>query len=105
MPVITPDREKIVPVEFAGSGVAEEGFEAVVHVLLDVTVKEGEAGLVGGEIHGGAAVIGDDYGVLDDTGSLFAVDIDDFETVAMEVKRVSVVGLIAEDDAVARAFF
>ncbi len=48
------------------SGVAEEGFETVIHVLLDVAVEEGEAGLVGGEVYGGAAVIGDDYGVLDD---------------------------------------
>ena len=31
-------------------GVAEEGFEAVVHVWLDVAVEEGEAGLVGGEL-------------------------------------------------------
>jgi hypothetical protein len=31
------------------SGVAEEGFEAEVHVLLDVAVEESEAGLVGGE--------------------------------------------------------
>ena len=47
-------------------GVAEEGFETVVHVLLDVAVKQGETGLIGGEVHGGAAVIGDDYRVLDD---------------------------------------
>ncbi len=26
---------------FAASGVAEEGFEAVIHVLLDVAVEEG----------------------------------------------------------------
>ena len=38
------------------SGVAEEGFEAVVHVGLDVAVEEGEAGLVGGELDGGAAI-------------------------------------------------
>ena len=33
----------------SGSGVAEEGFEAVVHVGLDVAVEEGEAELVGSE--------------------------------------------------------
>ena len=39
-----------------GSGVAEEGFEAAIHVLLDV--EEGEAWLVGGEVDGGASVVG-----------------------------------------------
>ena len=38
--------------ENAWLGVAEERFEAVVHVLLDVAVKEGEARLVGGEVDG-----------------------------------------------------
>jgi hypothetical protein len=47
-------------------GVAEEGLEAVIHVLLDVAVKQSEAGLIGGEVDGGAAEIGDDYRVLDD---------------------------------------
>ena len=38
--------------------VAEEGFEAVVHVGLDVAVEEGEAGLVGGELRGGYYIAG-----------------------------------------------
>ena len=88
-----------------GSGVAEEGFEAVVHVLLDVAVEEGEAGLVGGEVYGGAAVVGDDDGVLDDAGGFFAVDVDEFELVAVEVEGVGVVGAVAEDEAVACAWF
>ena len=87
-----------------GLGVAEEGFETVVHVRLDVTVKESEAGLIGGEVDAGAAVIGDDYRVLDDARSFFAVDIDQLEAVAMQVKRVTIVGTVAEDEAVALAF-
>ncbi len=78
------------------SGVAEEGFEAVVHVGLDVAVEEGEAGLVGGEVYGGAAVEGDDYGVLDDAGGGFAVEVDELELVAVEMEGVGVVGAVAE---------
>ena len=85
------------------SGVAEEGFEAVVHVGLDVAVEEGEAGLVGGEVDGGAAVEGDDDGVLDDAGGGFAVEVDELELVAVEVEGVGVVGAVAEDEAVALA--
>ena len=58
------------------SGVAEEGFEAVVHMGLHVAVEECEAGLVGGEAYGGAAVEGDYYCVLDDAGGGFAVEVD-----------------------------
>jgi hypothetical protein len=65
MPATNPNRRKM-PAKFDSLRVAEEGFEAVVHVLLDVTVEEGEAGLIGGEVDGGATVIGDDYRVLDD---------------------------------------
>src|SRR5580704_6382736 len=82
-------------------GVAEEGFEAVVHVGLDVAVEEGEAGLVGGEVYGGAAVEGDDYGVLDDAGGGGSVVIDQLELVAVQVEGVGVVGEVAEDEAVA----
>ena len=56
------------------SGVTKECFEAVVHMLLDVAVKEGEAGLIGGEVDDGAAVVRNDYCVLDDAGGLFPVD-------------------------------
>ena len=85
------------------SGVAEEGFEAVVHVLLDVAVEEGEAGLVGGEVDDGAAVVGDDDGVLDDAGGFLAVDLDQLPQVAVQVQGVGVVGAVAEDEPVARA--
>lgn len=35
-------------------------------MLLDVAVEEGEAGLVGGEVYGGATVVGDHDGVFDE---------------------------------------
>jgi len=44
-------------------------------VLLDVAVEEREAGLIGGEVDDGAAVVGDDYGVLVDAGGLLFVDL------------------------------
>ena len=72
-------------------------------MLLDVAVEEGEAGLVGGEVDAGSAVVGDDYGVLDDAGGLVAVDLGEFELVTVEMHGVGVVGAVAEDEAVARA--
>ena len=69
-----------------GSAIAEEGLEAVVHVGLDVAVEEGQAGLVGGELDGGAAVQGDDYRIFDDAGGELAVDIDEFPLVAVEMQ-------------------
>ena len=59
-----------------GYAIAEEGFEAVVHVGLDVAVEEGEAGLVGGKLDGRAAVKWDDDDVLDDAGGGLAVEVD-----------------------------
>ena len=87
--------------ESSASSVAEEGFEAVVHVLLDVAVEEGEAGLVGGEVDDGAAVVGDDDGVLDDAGGFGSVDFDEFELVAVQMEGMGVVGAVAKDEAVA----
>jgi hypothetical protein len=54
-------------------------------VGLDVAVEEGEAGLVGGELDGGAAVEGHDDGVLDEAAGGLAVEVDEFELVAMQV--------------------
>ena len=65
------------------SGITEERFEAEVHMLLDVAVEEGEAGLVGGEVDAGSAVVRDYYGVLDDAGGFAAVDLGEFELVAV----------------------
>src|SRR6266700_3655922 len=85
------------------SGVTEECFEAVVHVLLDVAVEEGEAGLIGGEVDYGAPVVGDDYGVLDDASGLFPVDLDQLPQMPVQVHGVGVVGAVAHHESVARA--
>ena len=69
--------KETLPVSNA-SGVTEECFESVVHVLLDVAVEEGEAGLVGGEVDDGAAEVGDYYGVLDDAGGFLSVNFGEF---------------------------
>ena len=76
--------------------IAEQGFKAVVHVGLDVAVEQAEAGLIGGEFNGGAAIEGDDYGVLDEAGRGFSVEIYEFELVAVQMQRMSVVGTVAE---------
>jgi hypothetical protein len=38
-------------------GVAKQRLEAVIHVLLNVTVEQGQAWLVGDKVHHGAAVV------------------------------------------------
>ena len=48
----------------------------------------GPAGLVGGELDGGAAVEGHDDGVLDEAAGGLAVEVDEFELVAMQVHGV-----------------
>ena len=69
---------------------------------LDVAVEEGQAGLVGGELDGGAAVEGDDHGVFDDAGGGLAVDIDEFPLVTVQVEGVGVVGAVVKGEAVTR---
>jgi hypothetical protein len=68
-----------VVVRMHGSRVTEESFEAEVHVVLDVAVEEAEAGLVRGELDGGAAIEGDHYGVLDQARCGLAVNVDQLE--------------------------
>ena len=46
--------------------IAEERFEAVVHVLLNVAMEERETRLIGGEVDHGAAVVGHNHGVFDE---------------------------------------
>src|SRR6185312_12461342 len=57
----------------------QQGFEAVVHVQLDVAVEQRGAGLVGGEIHRGTTVGGHDDRVLEDARGHAAVDLGDLE--------------------------
>ena len=64
-------------------------------------MEESEAGLICGEFDCGATVERDDYGVLDEAGGRFSVEVDQFQLVAMEVQWVCVVGAVAEGEAVA----
>jgi hypothetical protein len=93
----------ILQISTLASGIAEERFKAEVHMLLDVAVEKGEARLVGCEVDAGSAVVGDYYGVLDDAGGFAAVDLGEFELVAVEVHGVGVVGPVAEDETVTGA--
>jgi len=67
-------------------------------------VEESKAGLVGGELDRGATVEGNDYGVLDDAGGGFAVEVDQLELVAVEMDGMGVVGAVAKGEPVALAF-
>lgn len=62
---------------------AEEGFEAIVHVLLYVAVEERKTGLFCGEVDDGATVVGDDHRVLDEASHLLAIHLDQFPLVAV----------------------
>ena len=75
----------LIPIGLLGSGGAEEGLEAVVHMLLNVAVKEGEAELIGGEVDGGSTVVGNDHGVLNDAGGFFTIDLGEFPEVAVQM--------------------
>ena len=73
------------------SGVAKQRLETKVHVLLDMTVKQGETRLVGDHIHS----------VLPDARGRFAVELDKLEQVPVHVQRVSFVTAIVKHQPVA----
>ena len=83
------------------SGVAEQCLEAIVHVLLDVAVKQRETRLVGDQSHRGASECGNDHRILHHAGSRLAVDLDDLEQVPVDVHRVAVVTSIVKYQPVA----
>jgi len=101
VPVITCER--LCVEEAIASGVAEEGLEAEVHMLLDVAVEEGGAGLVGDKINSGAAVEGHDDRILNNTAGGLAVEVHELEEVAVEMEGMGIVCAIAENEAMALA--
>jgi hypothetical protein len=57
------------------SGVTKQGFEAVVHVLLNMAMKQSEAGLIGGKVHNGTPIIGNHNRILNNSGSFLSIDL------------------------------
>lgn len=57
------------------SGVVKQRFETVIHVLLDMAMKQGETRLVGGEIHDRPTVVRNYHRILNNASSLLAVDL------------------------------
>ena len=84
------------------SGIAEQGLEAEIHMLLDVAMEEREAGLVGGEVDAGSTVVRDDDRILQDPRGLPAIDLGEFKLMAVKMHGMGVVGAIAEDEPVTR---
>ena len=83
--------------------IAKESLKAVVHVLLDVAVKERQSRLIGREINSESAKIWDYSSIFDNASGLLAVDLCQLPKVAMEVHGMSIVGAVAHHEAVARA--
>src|ERR1700722_9204255 len=82
------------------SGVSKQRFEAKIHVLLDMTVKQRKAWLVGDELHRDPSERGNDHSVLHDPASGLAVDLNDLEQVPVNVYRVTVVTSIVKHQSV-----
>src|ERR1700722_5864978 len=85
--------------------IAKQSFESVVHVLLDVAVKQGQPGLIRGEIHNGSAVVGNHDRILQDASRLLAVDLRQLPQVPVKMHGMRVIGAIAHDQAVPRSTF
>ena len=60
-------------------GVAKQCLETKIHVLLDVTVKQREARLVGDEVHCDASKCGNDHRILHNAASRLAVELHKLE--------------------------
>jgi hypothetical protein len=65
------------------SRVVKECLKAKIHVLLVVTVKKGQARLIGYQINRYASVVRHYDRVLNDAGGLFPIDLDQLEGVTM----------------------
>src|SRR5215469_12841084 len=85
------------------SGIAEQSLEAVVHVLLQMTVKEGETRLICCKVDHCAAVVGHYDRVLDNSSRLFPVNLHQFPKVPMKMHGMRVVGTVAHHQTIANS--
>jgi hypothetical protein len=83
-----------------GLRVAKQRFEAVVHVLLNVAVKQGQARLVGYKVHYGATIIWNYYCIFYNAPGFGAVHFYQFELMAMQMEGVGVIRAVAKYQAV-----
>lgn len=72
-------------------------------MLLDMTVKEREAGLVGGKINGDAPIVGNDHRILQHARCFLAVDLSQLPQMPVQMRGMGVIGAIAHYETVPRA--
>src|SRR3569833_1428579 len=83
------------------SCIAEQCFEPVVHVSLDMAVKQTQARLVGQEVDARPAVQGNHYSVFHDATGGLPVHVDELEEMTMQMNRMRVIRSIAEVEPIA----
>ena len=83
--------------------VTKQRFEAVVHMLLNMAMKQREAGLIGRKVHNGTPIIRNHNRILNNSGSFLSIDLSQFETVPVKMHGMSVVGTVAHNQPVARS--
>ena len=78
----------------------KQRLEAVIHVLLDMAVKQGRSRLVGGKVHASAPKGGHHHRVLDDPRGGFAINLRDLESWwRLHMERMRIVGAVIETSA------
>src|ERR1039457_3330157 len=87
----------------SASGILQQRLEPVVHVVLDMAMKQRRPWLVGGEVHAHPAIRGSDHRIFDDARRCLSVDLRDLELMPMQVQRMRIVRPVAEGQPVARA--
>lgn len=83
-----------------GLCISKESLEAIVHVLLDMTVEQSKPRLVGREIDSSSAIVRNDDRIFDHASSPFPIDLGQFPEMAVQMHGMSVVGAVAHDQPV-----
>src|SRR5271156_3134149 len=77
--------------------VAKQCPETVVHVLLDMAVKQREPRLVGDKVHYRPAVIRNHHRIFYDASRFAAVYVNQFEFMAMQVQRMGIARAVTKN--------
>ena len=86
----------------SASGVLQQCLKPVVHMVLDMAMKQCRPWLVGGKVHAHPAIRGSHHRILDDARRCPSVDLRDFELMPVQVQRMRIVRPVAESQSVAR---
>src|ERR1035438_7955837 len=70
----------------SASGVLQQRLEPVVHMVLDMAMKQRLPRLVGGKVHAHSAIRGSHHRVLDNARRCPSVDLRDLELMPMQVR-------------------